>query len=186
MSSFSREDMNTTQLYAIVADNSIIFLLIVRFVVYLIRLLAYCNTLLYKHVLLSVIVQRHRFLESWTQAHVSSQLIYSMMNILCLIFQASNVTQVSVCAEHLSLINMMSIYFECHLSFICDILDLFLSTYHDFHASTEIMSALFALLHVIIYVISTSSHFLDESTSMYELMMSDVSSESDLSAKFWS
>ncbi len=186
MSSFLRKDMNTTQLYAIVASDSIIFLLIIHFVVYLIRLLAYYNTLLHKHVLLFVIVQQHQFLEPWTQAHVSSQLIYSMMNILCLIFWASNVTQVSVRAEHLSLINMMSVYFECHLSFICDILDLFLSTYRDFHASTKIMSALFALLHVIIHVISTSPHFLDELTSMYELMMSDVSSESDLSAKFWS
>jgi len=93
------------------------------------------------------------------------------------------VTQVSVRAEHLSLINMMSVYFECHLSFICDILDLFLSTYRDFHASTEIMSAFFALLHVIIHMILTSPHFLDESTSMYELMVSNVSSESNLFAK---
>jgi len=175
--------MDTTTFYAIAAGGTITVLLIVRFVAYLAKLLTPCSTWLHKHVLLPLIVRRHRFLGPWTRAQVSSQLIYLAANIFCLSFRTSKVAQASVRAGHLSLINMMPAYFGCHLSFICDILGVPPSAYRRFHASTGIMSTVFALLHVIIHVAPKSPHIIDGSRGVYGLVVSSVPPEPDFSAK---
>lgn len=114
----------------------------------------------------------HHFFELWTFTQMSLQLIYLIINIFCMSFKVSTAKKVSVCTAHLSLINMMSVYFEFHLSFICNLLRVSLIMYHLFHTFTVIMSVLFELLHILIHVISKLSFKVSESWQMFKLIVS--------------
>jgi len=71
----------------------------------------------------------------------------------------------------------MSMYFEFHLSFICDLLDVLLSLYCLFHASTEIMFVLLDLLHVIIHTTDKSSLSRSDFKSLFELIVDHCASQ---------
>jgi len=65
----------------------------------------------------------------------------------------------------------MSMYFEFHLSFIYNLLNVSLLLYHLFHALTEIMFILLDLLHVIIYMINKLSLNMSNFKSLFELIV---------------
>ncbi len=67
---------------------------------------------------------------------------------------------------------MISIYFEFHLSFVCDLLNISLIMYHLFHASIKIMSILLNLLYILIHAISNLTLNFDKSWLMFELIVS--------------
>ena len=154
--------MDAPQFYAIAAGGSIVLLFFINSATHLTRFLGPCRTLIQKYFLLLTLVRRHRFFGPWTFAQVSFQLIYLIANIFCASFGVSTAKEAGVRAAHLSLINMMPTYFEFHLSFICDLLRVSLTTYRLFHAFTGIMSVLFELLHVLIHATSKPSFKVNE------------------------
>lgn len=147
--------MNVTQIYAIVTGAVFSLCIIVRTALLFVWLLWPCNMFITKFFLYSLMLWRHQFFKPWTWVQVFFYLLYLAVNIFCSTFQVSTVKKVSNCAETLSLINMMSFYFTYHLSFISDILDLFLLTYCCIHASISVMSVFLDLVHVIINVVTT-------------------------------
>ena len=67
---------------------------------------------------------------------------------------------------------MISVYFEFHLNFICNLLRVLIITYCLFHAFMKTMSVLFKLLYVLIHVISKLSFKVSKLWQMFKLIMS--------------
>ena len=74
-------------------------------------------------------------------------------------------------AEHLSLINIMSIYFKLYLNFIYILLDVLLFTYQRFHASTNIVSIFLDLFHIVINVVKKLIINIKDSKQIFELII---------------
>lgn len=168
--------MDAPLFYAIAAGGGIVILLFINATTHLTKFLEPCRMLIWKYFLLPTLVGRHRFLGPWSFAQVSFQLIYLVVNIFCASFRVSTAKEASVRAAHLSLINMMPAYFGFHLSFVCDLLGVLMTTYRLFHASTGTMSVLFELLHVLIHATSKPSFKVGESWQMFELIVSVAAS----------
>ncbi len=169
--------MNVTQFYAIAASGCIILLFIIHSLIRLSRFVKLCDTLLRKHLVYSLLLRWHRLLRPWTRAQMTFQLIYLEGNVFCTCFKVSTASEATTRARNLSLINMMSTYFEFHLSFICDLLDVSLPLYRLFHASTEIMSDLLDLLHVIIHTTGKSSLSRSGFEPLFELIVDHCASQ---------
>ena len=84
-------------------------------------------------------------------------------------FRLSNKREAATHAEHLSLINMVSAYFEFHMSFVSDLLSISLFKYRIFHASTEYISVLLDLLHVIMS--DKSMLLMNETSQLFKLIV---------------
>ncbi len=168
---FIWKKMNVTQFYAIVASNCIILLFIIHSLIHLSQFIKLCNTLLQKHLVYSLLLQWHYLLRSWTCAQMIFQLIYLEDNVFCTCFKISTASEAITCMKNLLLINMMLTYFEFHLSFICNLLDVSLSLYRFFHASIEIMFILLDLLHVIIHTTDKSSLSKSDFKLLFELIV---------------
>jgi hypothetical protein len=164
--------MDATQFYAIAAGGSIVLLLVVNSARHLPELLAPGRALLQKYFLLPMFVRRHRFVGLWNPAQISFQLIYLAANVFCASFKVHTAKEVSTRASHLSLINMIPTYFGFHLSFVCDLLNVPLTMYRLFHASTGTMSVLLDLLHVLIHAISKLALNFGKSWLMFGLIVS--------------
>ena len=147
--------MNVTQIYTIATGTVFSLCIIVCAALLFVRLLRSCNMFVAKFFLYPLMLWQHWFFRPWTWAQVFFHLLYLAVNIFCSTFQVSTVREVSNHTGTLSLINMMSFYFTYHLSFISDILGLFLLTYRCIHASTGAMSVFLGLVHVIINVVTT-------------------------------
>ncbi len=180
---FNRQEMDATQFYAIAAGGSVVLLLIINSALHLTRFLGPFRTLIQKYFLLPMLVGRHRFVEPWTPAQVSFQLIYLAANVFCASFRVHIAEEASLRVGHLSLINMMPTYFGFHLSFICNMLEVSLATYRLFHTSTGIMSVLLGLLHVLIHAARKPSFNVGELWQMFGLIVSNIVSEEGVSAK---
>lgn len=168
---FIWKKMNVTQFYAIVASDCIILLFVIHFLIRLNQFIKLCDILLWKHLVYFLLLRQHRLLRSWTHAQMIFQLIYLEDNVFCTCFKISTASEATTCARNLLLINMMSMYFEFHLSFICNLLDVSLLLYHFFHASIEIMFILLDLLHVIIHMTDKSSSSMSDFESLFKLIV---------------
>ncbi len=164
--------MDATQFYAIAAGGSIVLLLVVNSARHLPELLAPGRALLQKYFLLPMLIRRHRFVGPWNPAQISFQLIYLAANVFCASFKVHTAKEVSTRASHLSLINMIPTYFGFHLSFVCDLLNVPLTTYRLFHASTGTMSVLLGLLHVLIHAVGKLTLNFGKSWLMFGLIVS--------------
>lgn len=149
--------MNVTQIYAIATGVIFSLCIIVHMALLFVWLLQPCNMFVVKFFLYPLMLWRHWFFKPWTWVQVFFHLLYLAVNIFCSTFQVSTVREVGNRAGTLSLINMMPFYFTYHLSFISDILGLFLLTYHCIHASTGVMSVFLGLVHAIINVVTTTN-----------------------------
>jgi hypothetical protein len=118
------------------------------------------------------VLRRHRAVGPWSCNQVLLQGIYLAVNDFCFGFNISTADQARVRAGQLSLINLTPTYLGPHLSFICDILGVSLSTHRLFHRSAAVISFLFALLHVIIDVAETSSLKNTKSWELYGVIVS--------------
>ena len=94
-------------------------------------------------------LSRHRFLRPLTQASVLLQLVYIMLNIICIIVQVSTVRQVGLQAGTLSLINMVPLFAGLHYRFFADLFGISLNVYQRIHHSAGLMLFFFALFHVL-------------------------------------
>ena len=146
--------MNITQIYAIVAEAVFDLMLMTRVAFSFLRFLRLYNVLLVKHLLYSQVLRRHDFLESWTRAYIFSHLLYLIVNIFCSTFEVFLIKELNNRTRTMSLINMISAYFDYHLSFISDILDLFILDYRRIHASIEVMFVFLDLFYVVVNVVS--------------------------------
>ena len=146
--------MNITQIYTITTDAILSLLLIICAMLFFHQIFWSCSVLLAKHFLYPLILQWYHFFGPWSWAQVILHLIYMTVNTFCSTFRVSSIKELGKRAGTLSLINMISSYFNYHLSFISNMLSLSLITYHHIHASAGAMSIVLDLFHAVINVAS--------------------------------
>ena len=102
------------------------------------------------------LVRRHHYIGPWTSAVILTQLLYITLNIFCLTFQVSTISEAATRAGTLSLINFLLPFAGSHLSFLADITSTPLRIYRLVHRSTGLMSFFLALFHVLVSVTNGS------------------------------
>ena len=163
--------MNVIQVYAIAADDVFLLLLIVKSVSSVQQVLCALVILMIKHLIYSFIVRRHRLLKSWSRVDVLLQLVYFTINIFCMTFRVIFVKDVEVRAEILAMINMTSFFFEFHLSFLTDILEIFLFNHRRIHRMMKWMSFLLDFVHALAIIHDDSSFLRDMPKNLYVVIV---------------
>lgn len=149
--------MSITQIYTIIVDAVFDLILMISVVFSFLRFFRFYIVLLVKNLLYLHVLRRHRFFESWTRAQVLLHLLYLTVNIFCSIFEVFFVKELDNRTGILSLINMILSYFDYHLSFVSNMLDLFILNYQRIHASIEVMFVFLSLFHAVINVVSVTN-----------------------------
>ena len=103
-----------------------------------------------KYLIFANLLDRHRFLGPWTRAGVLVHVLYITVNLFCLVFRVSEVSQAGLRAGSLSLINMIPLFAGPHLSFLADLLGISITTYRNIHRSGGIASIVLGLCHIVL------------------------------------
>lgn len=144
--------MKITQVYAMAVGSAFLILLSISFLFYLVVLMKKVSLEVSRFLIYPQFLHHHQFLDPWTWADVLIQLTYIIINIFCISFQIFFISETGLRAGNLSLLNMISLFFDSHLSFLADLLHISLSTYCCIHCSTDLMSFILLLFHVITVV----------------------------------
>jgi len=163
--------MEITQAYAIAVGGVFLILLSISFLPYLVVLMEKVSLEASRYLTYPQFLRRHRFLGPWAWADVLIQLTYITINIFCVSFQASSVSEAGLRAGNLSLLNMMPLFFGPHLSFLADLLHISLSTYRRIHRSTGLMSFTLLLFHGITIVAVGASFSLSDLGNLHGLIV---------------
>ena len=129
---------------------------------------------IFKYSTYFYLIRRHQFLGSWTSSIVLTQRVFIVMNAFYLGFWTDSYVETANRVGTLSLVNSFLFYVGSHLSFLADLTSMSISAYKFVHWSTDLMSFVFALFHVIC-MIKTRSFFVDESKNLFVLMISSLS-----------
>ena len=114
------------------------------------------NVLLVKQFLLLNILRRRRFFELCTWAQVLLHLLYLIVNIFYSIFEVSFIKELNTRSRTLSLINMISLYFDYYLSFVNDMLSLFIINYRWIRALIEVLFLFLDLCHAVVNIVNVT------------------------------
>ncbi|KAI9774177.1 MAG: hypothetical protein M1839_001879 [Geoglossum umbratile] len=144
--------MDISQAYAIVIGGSFFLILLINSLPLIARLVRYLSPLISKHLIYRYILHRHWLLGPWSRAGVLVQLIYIAGNIFCFSFWVSTISQASLRAGTLSIINLIPLFAGPHLSALADLLGVTLSTFRQIHRSVGVMAVLLAVFHVLVAV----------------------------------
>ncbi len=164
--------MKIAQIYVIVADDVFLVLIIIQGFSFIQWILQSIVIIIFKYLIYLFIVRRHRSLDSWTLVDVLLQLLYISLNVFCVTFRVTSFNEVEDRAEILSIINMMSLFFDLHLSFLVNLLSLSLFSYRRIHFFAEIMSFALVTLHLFVAVHNDSTYFLREPQNIYLIIVS--------------
>lgn len=169
--------MDITQIYAIAAGGIFFMFILANCLHYISQLIKHASFFTFKHLIYPYLLNRHRFFGPWTRASVLVQLTYMTLNVFCVTFQVSTVSQAGLRAGTLSLINMIPLFAGPHHSFLADLLCVSLNAYRSVHCSAGLMSFVLALFHVLASV-SLASFSLAKGQYLFELLVSVVRSGS--------
>ncbi len=164
--------MNVTQIYATVASNFFFVFIIVNLLLRTMQFQKKISLLTFKHLTYSYFLNCHRLLSSWSQINVLIQLIYIMINVFCLSFRVFTISKADLQVENLSLVNMISLFADAHLSFLTDLLEFSLNSYQRVHRSTKLMTFALNFFHVLVVVINQTTFSLKVSEHLFELIVS--------------
>jgi len=138
----------------------------------------YYSALYIKYFSYLLVIKRHRCLELLFRIDLFYYLIYLAVNIFCSIFCVSGIADIDICAENLSIINIISLYLAYHLSLISNILKLFLHIYRSIYATTETISVILDLIYSVIKIIKVSKLKLFRTSSQFfEFVIKSIISE---------
>ena len=118
------------------------------------------NIIIYKYLIHSLIVQRHRLLRPWSLVDVPFQLLYISFNIVCVIFRVTFFNKIKDRIEILLIINIALLFFDLHLSLLIDLLNLSLFNYWRIHRFARIIFFAFVALHTFVVVHHNFIYFL--------------------------
>ncbi len=164
--------MNVTQIYATAAGDFFFVFIIVNLLPHTVRFRKKISLLTFKHLTYSYFLNRHRLLSPWSRIDVLIQLIYITINVFCLSFRVFMISKADLQAENLSLVNMISLFADTHLSFLTDLLDFSLNSYRRVHRSARLMMFALILFHVLVVVINRTTFSLKVSEHLFELIVS--------------
>lgn len=163
--------MNVTQIYAIAAGGFFIVFLLFNFLSRTTRFRETASLFISKHLIYPYILGRHRLLGPWSRAGILIQLTCITVNLFCLGFRTSNISEASLRAGSLSLINMTPLFAGPHLDFLADLIGFPLNTYRRLHRSAGLMSFACILFHVIVVMANRISFPLTVREHLYELIV---------------
>ena len=141
-------NMEISQIYAIAAGSFFALLTIVNFLLCVAQKIYSCNSAIFRHVLYPFLLRRHRVIGPWTRNGALWRTFYLVANILFTVFPSLPLLKMADRAGHLSLINMMPLFFGPHLSFLADTLGVSLQTYHRLHGASAAMTIILLGTHV--------------------------------------
>ncbi len=164
--------MNVTQIYATVASDFFFVFIIVNLLSRTMQFRKKISLLTFKHLTYLYFLNHHQLLSSWSWINVLIQLIYIMINVFCLNFQVFTIFKADLQVENLSLVNMISLFADAHLSFLTDLLKFSLNSYWCVHRLTKLMTFALNLFHVLVVVINRITFSLKVSEHLFELIVS--------------
>ena len=164
--------MNVIQIYITVANDFFFVFIIVNLLSCTMQFQEKISLLTFKHRTYLYFLNRHRLLSSWSWINVLIQLIYIMINVFCFSFRVFMIFKADLQVENLSLINMISLFADAHLSFLTDLLELSLNSYWRVHRLTKLMTFALNLFHVLVVVINRITFSLKVSEHLFELIVS--------------
>jgi hypothetical protein len=163
--------MNITQIYAIAAGGFFTVFLFFNFLPRTTRFREKASLFMSKHLLYPYLLGRHRLLGPWSRADILIQLTYITVNLFCLSFRTLNISEASLRAGSLSLINMTPLFAGPHLGFLADLFGFSLDTYRLLHRSAGLMSFACILFHVLVVVANRISFSLAVPEHLYGLIV---------------
>ena len=147
-------------------------MLMIRVAFSFVRFLQLYNVLLVKHFLYFNVLRRYRFFDSCTRIQILLYFLYLIVNIFCNISEVFFIKKLNTRTKTLSLINMMFSYFDYHLSFGSNMLNLFIINYRRIRASIEVLFILLDLCHAVVNAISvTKSKLFNALNQLIELIV---------------
>lgn len=164
---------NASQLYAIAAGGIFVIVILTRLVSRLIQVLKeHALVFFLKHIQYPFCLHRHRFLGPWSRASFIFQQIYWSLNILCLSYKVSDLSEAGMRAGTLSLINLIPLYSGLHLSFLADMLGLSVRTYTKLHGSIGVTSGALAAFHIGVALAGSKHASFNSESRLYGLIVS--------------
>ncbi len=163
--------MNVTQIYATVANDFFFVFIIVNLLSCTMQFRKKISLFTFKHLTYSYFLNHHWLLNSWSWINVMIQLIYITINVFCFSFRVFMISKADLQVENLSLVNMISLFADVHLSFLTDLLESSLNSYWRVHRLTRLMTFALNLFHVLIVVINWITFSLKVSEHLFELIV---------------
>ncbi len=137
-------------------------------IIYLIEI----RVFLLKHFFYFNLIHRHNLLNFLKRIHVLAKLIYVIINVFFVNFQALFISKADIRIETLSLINLLSIFADSHFSFLSNLIEVILKTHRRLHRSTNIMFFVLMLFYVLILVFDRMSFSFDDFAKLYFIIVS--------------
>lgn len=163
--------MDITQIYAIAAGGFFAIFLFFNFLPYTARFREKASVVMSKHLTYPYLIDRHRILSPWTRADILIKLIYITVNLFCLGFRTSTISEASLRAGTLSLINITPLFTGPHLGFLANIFGFPLHKYQRLHRSAGLISFTCIIFHVLVVLANGTSFPLSVSEHLYGLII---------------
>ncbi|KAJ5640294.1 uncharacterized protein N7484_008156 [Penicillium longicatenatum] len=141
--------MNILAIYAIAAGGFCIALFLIQTRSILINCTESFSVLLYRHLILPVVISRHRVCGPWTRAGVLVHISYIAINIALVFFRTDSLVDAGRRAGELALINTIFPLSGAHLSYIAELLGITWRTCCKIHRATGWMTVILLSFHVI-------------------------------------
>lgn len=141
--------MNIPAIYAITAGGLCMALFLFQTRSILMNWTKFFSVLLYRHLILPVVICRHRICGPWTRAGILVHISYIAISIALVFFRTNSVMGAGRRAGELALVNMIFPLSAAHLSYIAEYLGITWRTCCKIHRATGWMTVAMLSLHVI-------------------------------------
>lgn len=140
--------MDILAIYAIAAGGILMSLLITRALKSLTYWSSATNVFVSRHIAYPYVLGRHQFWGPWTRASVLFHAIYLTVNLFLLFFKSTSISIAGRRAGTLSLINMVFLLASWHLSYLADLLGIYLKMCRRIHRAAGYMVIALLAFHV--------------------------------------
>lgn len=159
--------------YAIAAGGVAIILLILQIYRHVhLSMYSTVNSVLLRYLVYPLCVNRHLLLGPWSRAMVLIQALYIVAVLFCSCFQISSPSDAAKRTGHLSLINLVPLYFGFQLSFVADLLGVSVRLWHRLHGTLGVIAVLLAVVHASLHV-STDLKTIRGRKGLYSILVKD-------------
>lgn len=120
-----------------------------------------------KHLVYLIVLCQRRFLKLWTHWYLLLQFVYWEVTLSCINIEVKTLTQAGARADTLNVIQLVSLFFKKHFSFIADLIKVLLLAYWQIHSSIETLVFVLSLFHALVNVITDLSLFFQNDLQLY-------------------
>lgn len=131
--------MENTQAYTISIGGFVLMALLIHLLLRSADVMNRMWLFLVKWLFYSNLIDRHKFLGPWPIGTVLAQVVYITVNIFCMVFRVSSISEAGLRAGRFTLINMIMLFVP-YFSFATDLFGTSLHAYKCVHRSSGIMT----------------------------------------------